>query len=300
MKNIDEVIFLKEKKEIKDPVFSILIPSWNNLEYLKLCIESIQKNSSFSHQIIVHINEGLDGTLDWVKQQNEVAFTHSSENIGVCYALNYCSVLADADYIVYMNDDMYVCPQWDKFLLEEIQKTAHKNFFFSATAIEPRAQSKCSIEKNYGQSPVDFDEQKLLEEFDKLEMEDWSGATWPPNVVHKDIWELSGKYSIEFSPGMYSDPDFSMKLWQMGVRVFKGVAKSRVYHFGSVSVKKVKKNEGYYRFIAKWGMAQSTFSKNYLKRGEKYSGPLSEPELPLPVKLKSSFKQFVNLFKNKD
>lgn len=48
----------------KAHVFSILIPTWNNLDLLQLCIESIKKNSAFSHQIIVHINEGIDGTLD--------------------------------------------------------------------------------------------------------------------------------------------------------------------------------------------------------------------------------------------
>jgi glycosyltransferase involved in cell wall biosynthesis len=36
--------------------FSILIPSWNNLAYLKICVESIRKNSMFAHQIIVHVN----------------------------------------------------------------------------------------------------------------------------------------------------------------------------------------------------------------------------------------------------
>ena len=50
-------------------MFSILIPTFNNLEYLKLCIDSIKKNSKFDHQIIVHINEGTDGTLDYVKNQ---------------------------------------------------------------------------------------------------------------------------------------------------------------------------------------------------------------------------------------
>ena len=31
------------------------------------------------------------------------------------------------------------------------------------------------------------------------------GATIPPNIVHRDIWDLVGGYSIEYSPGMYSD-----------------------------------------------------------------------------------------------
>ena len=30
---------------MKEPLFSILIPSWNNLAFLKLCVASIRKNS---------------------------------------------------------------------------------------------------------------------------------------------------------------------------------------------------------------------------------------------------------------
>ena len=49
-------------------MFSILIPSYNNLEYLKLCINSIIKNSKHNHQIIVHVNIGNDGTLDYLNK----------------------------------------------------------------------------------------------------------------------------------------------------------------------------------------------------------------------------------------
>ena len=48
-------------------MFSILIPTFNNLSYLKLCLKSIEKNSQYKHQILIHINEGSDGTLDFVK-----------------------------------------------------------------------------------------------------------------------------------------------------------------------------------------------------------------------------------------
>ena len=54
-------------KTASEAKFSIVIPSWNNLAYLQLCIDSIKKHSKYTHQIIVHINEGVDGTLDWVK-----------------------------------------------------------------------------------------------------------------------------------------------------------------------------------------------------------------------------------------
>ena len=40
--------------------FSIIIPTFQNYQYLSLCIKSIQKNSSFDHEIIVHLNGEID------------------------------------------------------------------------------------------------------------------------------------------------------------------------------------------------------------------------------------------------
>lgn len=285
-----ELIAVKKSNTI-DAKFSILIPSWNNLEYLKLCINSIRKNSAYKHQLIVHINEGKDGTLEWVKEQTDIDYSYSKKNIGVCYALNNCRQLVATDYILYINDDMYVCPNWDAFFVAEIEKLKHNYFFISGTSIEPNAQSNCMIEKDYGRDIHTFDEQKLLAEYESLAMNDWQGATWPPNVVHKTIWDLVGGYSTEFTPGMYSDPDFSMKLWQIGVRDFIGLSKSRVYHFGSKSVKRITKNPGYYKFISKWGITSSTLTTHYLKRGEKYSGTLNEPTIPFKVKAKNFIKR---------
>lgn len=283
---------------VKDPLFSILIPSWNNLTYLQLCIASIRKNSTFTHQIIVHVNEGSDGTLAWAEAQPDVIFTVTPTNVGVCEALNQSALLATCHYLLYINDDMYICPGWDAALHEEIKAIGHDHFFLSATAIEPVPQSKCSIGADFGRSPDTFEEDRLLRKFSTFPLPDWQGATWPPNVVSRELWHLVGGYSIEFSPGMYSDPDFSMKLWRVGVRIFKGVSRSRVYHFGSVSVKRIVKNQGYYTFIGKWGMTSSTFSRYYLRRGEPWDGPLRLLPIPLSVRVKNLFKRLRAVFAN--
>lgn len=278
--------------------FSILIPSWNNLSYLQSCIKSIKNNSAHPHQIIVHINEGKDGTLEWICQQSDIDYTYSNENIGICYALNYASTIAHTDYILYMNDDMYVCPGWDAILLKEIASIGHKHFFLSSTMIEPYdTNNACVIHKSYGTSIENFNEALLLNEFAALKKDDWSGATWPPNIVHKDVWNAVGGYSIEFHPGMYSDPDFSMKLWHMGIRLFKGLGESKVYHFSGVSTGKIKKNKGYYTFIQKWGITSGDCMKHLLKRGKKYEG-LLQPVRNSPQKnLKNLFKRIIASFK---
>lgn len=281
----------KLKRSAPGKKFSILIPTWNNLSYLQLCVESIRKNSTYKHQVIIHINEGNDGSMEWVNSQPDLDYTFSKKNIGVCYALNYARTIADTEFIVYVNDDMYLLPGWDDELVREIDQIGHNAFFLSSTAIEPEASSNCVIEKNYGTDPSNFKEQELLNEFRSLEFSDWQGATWPPNIIHRDLWDYVGGYSTEFSPGMYSDPDFSMKLWKAGVRLFKGVSLSRAYHFGSKSTKRIKKNKGYYQFIAKWGFTSSVATKLILRRGEKFDGLLNEPVIPDGIKWKNILKR---------
>ena len=50
-------------------MISIIIPTFNNLKYLELCIDSLKKNSYFNNEILIHINEGSDGTIDFAKQK---------------------------------------------------------------------------------------------------------------------------------------------------------------------------------------------------------------------------------------
>lgn len=296
---IAETVIEKNHRTInQNHQFSILIPSWNNLPYLQLCIKSIRLNSAYSHQIIVHINDGKDGTQEWVQQQKDIDFTSSNQNIGVCYALNIAATLSHTDYILFMNDDMYVCPDWDTVLMNEIRTIGHKNFFLSSTMIEPYDYNNpCVIHKNYGTTIDNFDEELLLGECNSIKKDDWSGATWPPNIVHKDIWNAVGGYSIEFHPGLYSDPDFSMKLWQLGIRLFKGLGKSKVYHFARISSGRIKMNQGYYTFIQKWGYTSRYVMKNFIRRGEKYEGLLPQPIHPPGNSLKNLFKRVIASFK---
>ena len=280
-------------------LFSILIPSWNNLDFLKLCVKSIRKNSTYGHEILVHVNDGSDGTLDWVKTEG-LKYTHSLENIGVCYALNGLRPLVTTDYMVFMNDDMYVCPGWDRALYEEVKAIGHKMFFLSSTLIQPRKFFCKSViaPADFGQSVETFDEQRLLKEYMTLEHGDWQGATWPPNIVHRDVWDLVGGYSVEYSPGMYSDPDFSAKLYHAGVRLFKGIDRSRVYHFEARSTHRIVKNDGSLQFLRKWGITSSSFMRDVLHRGDPYGEDVDYQRQLAKDVFRSKWKRALTIFKS--
>jgi len=261
-----------------EPVFSILIPSWNNLAYLKCTIESIRKNSTFRHQIVVHINEGLDGSEEWVKSQNDLSYSKSSGNCGVCYGFNAASHLATSEYLVFIDDDMYLCPDWDLFLWEEIKTRTDDKWCISSTMIEPFDKGNpCVIaNKPYGLHPDEFEEARLLTDYAQFEKADWNGSQWYPMVLPTAVYRVVGGLSIEFTPGMYSDPDFMIKLWHYGIRYYKGISKSRAYHFGSKTTARVKRNDGRSMFILKWGLSSNTFFSNYLKIGTSFLGNLPE------------------------
>ena len=83
--------------------FSIIIPTYNNCDYLKLCIDSIRKNSSYDHQIIVHIN-GIDKeTQNYINHIN-IDHTKTNKNVGLCKGVNTASKKVNTNYIVSNGD----------------------------------------------------------------------------------------------------------------------------------------------------------------------------------------------------
>ena len=262
---------------INHKMISILIPTYNNLDYLKLCLKSLEKNSYLTHEIIIHINNGSDGTLDFIKA-NDYKYTSSDDNIGLCSSINKAAKLVSNKYILYSHDDMYFCPNWDKVLLDEVKSLNHDNFYLSGTMIEPNSGH---IVCNFGVDLNTFNEDELLSKFKDINFYDHQGTHFAPHLVSKKMWDKVGGFSEEFNPGIGSDPDFNMKLWKEGVRIFKGLNDFKVYHFGSLTTRKKKnfiQNRGDKTFLKKWGFSTKFFKKHYLKSKSKYEGPLNEPK----------------------
>lgn len=264
-------------------MFSILIPSWNNLDYLKLCVASIRKNSAYPHEILVHVNDGSDGTLDWVRSEG-IRHSHSTQNTGICLTVNHLAGLATQQWLVYMNDDMVCCPGWDVAFVDSIRQQQTDLVFLSSTLIEPvDTQNPVVIVQDFGTTPADFDEQGLFARCMQAPRQDLSGRGSQPTLVSRRWWHMVGGYSLEFSPGMSSDDDLLMKFWVAGCRTFKVLASSRVYHFACRSTGRVRKNKGARTFVTKWGITQGEFKKLYLENAE--ARDTSASHFPRPTTL---------------
>jgi len=77
-----------------------------------------------------------------------------------------------------------------------------------------------------------------------------------------------------------------MKLWKIGIRIYKGINDFKVYHFGSTVLRKklnkISKNKygstGAKIFLIKWGITIKFFKKFYLRSDSKYENILESPK----------------------
>ena len=206
--------------------------------------------------------------------------------------MNKAAKKAKFEYILYAHDDFYFCPDWDRVLKNELDNIGHNNFYLSGTMV-----NNGQIDFDCGKDLEDFDEKKFLENFRNFNFYDFQGSTWAPHLIHKDIWNKVGGFSEEYYPGTGSDPDLNMKLWNLGIRIFKGLNDFKVYHFGSVVTRRYKNHptiktesgsRGAKIFLLKWGFSINFFKKFILKSDTKYTKPLDEP--------KKNLEYLINLF----
>ena len=258
---------------------SIIIPTFNNLDYLKFFLRSLKINSTFDHEIILHINDGSDGTLKYALDNN-IKHTYSETNIGLCSSMNKAYSLTTTDHILYAHDDMYFCKNWDIFLIDEINKQNNNQYYLSGTNVSTRHGL---INFNCGLTYLDFDEKKFHDFCSQDQTPDLQSSHWAPHLIHKELWDKIGGFSEEFNPGDGSDPDFCMKLWLNDVRIFKGVSKFKVYHFNSITTRnsKIVLNNGTKTFLSKYGFNPKFFRKHYLKGNNSvvpFKGRLNNPK----------------------
>jgi len=247
--------------------FDIVIPTWNNLNYLKLAIESIEKYSEFYHDIYVHVNEGTDGTIAWLKEKS-INYSYFPINKGVCEGTNLAASLGNNEYVVYFNDDMVALPDWDRELIDYIKLMTTEKYLLCCTPIEPTGNNPNCIIRNYGLTYDQFSIKDIMKDFEYLQelMPDMI-STWSPMLIPRKLWKEVGGFSVEYEPGFGSDPDICKKMYDVGCRNFIGVGRSLIYHFQTKSTSRVIHNDSRTIFYKKYGINQDYFVNDVLRRG---------------------------------
>ena len=246
---------------------SVLIPTWKNLDCLEVLWRGLKRNSALDHQIIIFFNEFDDRCARWLQGRNTL-YDSSSSNLGVCEATNRAAKLATGDFLCYMNDDMYPLPGWDTALFSLAGMS--DKIWLSGTAIEPGDSTPCYIgNRDYGRSPDDFQEEKLLKEYRSLLRPYNVVSTWTPVMMPRRNWEEIGGFDEEYFPGFGSDPDLAMKMYDYGCRLFIGVGSSLVYHFARSTTGRFEGGMGTdprTYFKSKWGFSRKKFHNKIIRR----------------------------------
>jgi GT2 family glycosyltransferase len=248
-------------------MISICIPSYHSLEYLKILIPSIRKNTRLPYEILIHVNGTSDGTHKWLEQQ-KIAYTMSNENLGFC-GVNSALKNAKYPYSMIFNSDMYCLPGWDFPILQQItQFKKHKvdRFTISCCLIEPTGNPEYDY-FDAGRTAETFDEQRLLNWYSskqpkKPNTKQFSHPILIPSQQLKEINYLDENYF----PGYSSDYDLAKALYESGTHNFVMLGNSRIYHFSSATFSKLpqelKNKSGHDIFMKKWKQDPEDFRKS--------------------------------------
>lgn len=103
---------------------SIVIVNWNGRQHLEDCLNSLTKQTYANYEIIVVDNASEDDSVPFIKKNfPTVRIIHNPENIGFAEGSNIGIRASTGEYIVLLNNDTSVEPNW----LEELVKAVDKD-----------------------------------------------------------------------------------------------------------------------------------------------------------------------------
>lgn len=109
----------------KNPLVSIIIPVYNSENYIGKCIESILAQTYKNYEIIL-INDGSkDNSLDILKEyekQNGKIKIYNQSNCGVANTRNNGIQYSSGEYIMFIDNDDYISPDYIEIFINEINK----------------------------------------------------------------------------------------------------------------------------------------------------------------------------------
>jgi glycosyltransferase involved in cell wall biosynthesis len=217
---------------------TFVIPSRNNLEFLKLAYKSIRDLQN-THEILVLNDASTDGTIDWINSLDDkdliVYDNPGPERIGIVGMFDKGIEMARTDIIFAFHADMIASPNLDS----EVLRYLEKGTVVSATRVEPplHPEGPEKIVRNFGVEP---------EEFDFNSWNDWcknpneqkefngkltNGIFAPWCMYKKDFLDIGGHDEL-FAPQSREDSDLFNRFKLAGYRFIQTWG-GLVYHFTS-------------------------------------------------------------------
>ncbi len=102
---------------------SVIIPNMDGKHFLEKCLGSMAGVSFDDTEIIVVDNASKDGSVQWIRENHpRVRIIENSENKGFAPAVNQGICLADAEYVLLLNNDTEILPGFIEALCKPLDE----------------------------------------------------------------------------------------------------------------------------------------------------------------------------------
>lgn len=264
---LEKLIDWKESRKVTVNNYSIVILTYNNLEYTKVCLESIEKYNKFkNYEIIIIDNNSSDGTKEFLKNTDDIKYIINKENNGFPKGCNQGIEIAERNNDIFLlNNDTIVMPN----SIFNLRMGLYSNKNIGATG------STSNYVSYYQQINERFNSIEEYIEFalknnitDENMYEDRLKLVGFAMMIKREVIDSTGKLDERFSPGNFEDDDYSLRIISNGYRLLL-CKDSFILHFGSVSFNKNPNlyndllNRNYKKFFEKWGIKSEDLFINY-------------------------------------
>jgi GT2 family glycosyltransferase len=263
-------------------MITFCISTYNNLEYLKIAVDSVRKNSFYKDApFIIHAENCTDGTNEWLKENSEKYnleyYLDKNDNPkGIGGGMNFCADRVETDYIMFLHSDFYVTPNWDKALMDTHNKYPNEKLWVNSHRVEPqmfpdsksRPGTIVVAKETFGAYHNDF-KSVLFDKYAELftsendfEIPKGEGVS---GLIKKEHWDEIGGNDPLFAPASYDDMDLFLRMLQNGFRFILPTT-SLVWHFGARGSHRLEENDGktserqikaeqvnIQKWVSKWG-----------------------------------------------
>ena len=255
---IEKLIKDLEKNEmISTRNVSIVILSYNTLEYTKICIESIRDTCyDGCCEIIVVDNASDDGSIEWLREQKDIVLIENSENTGFPAGCNNGIKAADQENdILLLNNDTIMLPNslyWLRIGLYENEDIGSAGAVTNYASNDQIAGGQYETIEEY----ISYGTGVNIPMVNPYELKLY--LVMFATLIKREALNKVGLLDELFSPGNFEDNDYGIRLLENG---YKSILchNSYIFHFGSKSFGK--NRESYYerlkinrnKFKDKWG-----------------------------------------------
>ena len=215
---------------------TFVIPSRNNLEFLKLSYRSI-RNLIRTHDILVLDDYSIDGTKEWLESLDDenliTYYNPGPERIGIVGMFDKGIELARTEIIFAFHADMIAGPNLDTNILKHLKSGT----VVSATRIEPplHPSGPEKITQAWGNEPEDINFNGIINSIGHFEKQYKDKATegiFAPWCMYKSDYLAIGGHDELFAPQSKEDSDLFNRFVLNGYNVVQSWD-GLVYHFTS-------------------------------------------------------------------